>query len=415
MNDFTLDQKSSVGFNKEVNATAKVQRKTVISVPKGSILEKLVEFAFSIPDFRRTDKGNIRHVLGDIIMLMIFARMSKCVGRADIIEFGRHNLVKLRSMGFLHNGVPSEPTLCRIENGIDEQGFAERMAALSKEFHDELEKICTFLEIICIDGKAMRGTVQENGRNPDIVSAYSPSTGITLATEACKEKSNEIKAVPLLLDKTDIGGRLVTADAMSMQRDIIDKIRKKGAYFLIELKANQRALRYGVEDRIKHAAPQFTYSEGPELGHGRIENRTYNVYDGLELIANKDKWGGNLTIVEFISHCAKKSTGAETTETRLYVSNLPVDNPFIGKAVRNHWSIESMHWGLDYNLSQDSIRRKSTKAARNLDTVQRIVYSLFSIWKGRRKKLSDKAKGLAELMRHVSTSLTKLLHFLYQK
>ncbi len=120
-------------------------------------------------------------------------------------------------------------------------------------------------------------------------------------------------------------------------------------------------------------------------------------------------------MVEFVSHCTRKSTGAETTETRLYVSNLPVDTPWIGKAVRNHWSIESMHWGLDSNLLQDSIKRKSTKAARNLDTIQRIVYSLFSVWKGRRRKLSDKAKGLAELMRHVSSSITNLLRFLSQK
>lgn len=379
MNNCTLDQKSLVGSVKAVNTRTKVQRKKHTTIPQGSILEKLMDFAFSIPDFRRTDKGNIRHVLGDIIMLMIFARMSKCVARAEIIEFGRHNLGKLRSMGILHNGVPSESTLCRVENGIDELGFAGRMAALSKEFHDELVKICTFLEIICIDGKAMCGTVQGNGRNPDIVSAYSPSTGITLATEACKEKSNEIKAVPLLLDKIDIAGRLVTADAMSMQKDIIDRIRQKNGYFLIELKANQRALRYGVEDRIKYVAPLFTYTEGPELGHGRIEKRTYNVYDGLELIADKDKWGGNLTVVEFVSRSIRKSTGAETTETRLYVSNLPVDTPWIGKAVRNHWSIESMHWGLDFNLLQDSIKRKSTKAARNLDTIQRIVYSLFSV------------------------------------
>lgn len=92
-----------------------------------------------------------------------------------------------------------------------------------------------------------------------------------------------------------------------------------------------------------------------------------------------------------------------------------METPFIGKAVRSHWSIESMHWGLDFNLLQDSIKRKSTKAARNLDTLQRIVYSLFSIWRGRRKKLSDKSKGVAELMRYVSQSFTKLLHFLSQK
>ena len=415
MNKFTLDQKSSAGSIVAANIPAKIQIKPHCAIPEGSILERLMDFAFSVPDFRRTGKGNHRHRLGDIIILMIFARMSKCVGRADIIEFGKHNLIKFKSMDMLRNGVPSESTLCRVENGIDSMGLADRMAVLAGEFHEELIRPSGLMEIISIDGKAMRGTVQENGRNPDIVSAYSPATGITLATEACNEKSNEIKAVPLLIDKIDIAGKLVTADAMSMQKDIIDKIREKDGYFLIELKANQRALRYGVEDRIKQVAPEFTYIEGPELGHGRIENRIYNVYDGLELIADKSKWGGNLTVVEFISHCTKKSTGAETSETRLYVSNLPLDTPFIGKAVRNHWAIESMHWGLDYNLLQDSIKRKTSRAARNLDTIQRIVYSMFHIWKERRKKLSDKAKGIAELMRFISRSFTRLIHFLSQK
>jgi predicted transposase YbfD/YdcC len=374
-----------------------------------------MNFAYSIPDFRRTDKGNHRHKLGDIILLIILARMSKCIGRADMIEFGNQNLRKFQSMNMLRNGVPSEPTLCRVENGIDSTELANRMAEFSKIFHDELIDGCDQPEIINIDGKAMCGTVQGNGRNPDIVSAYSPSTGITLATEVCKEKSNEIKAVPLLLDKIDIAGKLVTADAMSMQKEIIDKIREKGGYFLIELKANQRALRYGVEDRIKQCIHKFSHKEDFKLEHGRIEARTYKVYDGLELIVDKDKWGGNLTVVEFISNCTKKSTGAETSETRFYVSNLPNDTPWIGMAVRKHWAIESMHWGLDFNLLQDSIKRKTTKAARNLDTLQRIVYSLFSIWKGRRKKRSDKAKGLAKLMRHVSRSFTNLLHFLSQK
>ncbi len=415
MNKYALDQKAVYDTMAVVNTATKLQRKSQTSIPNGSILEGLIEFAYSVPDFRRTDRGNHRHELGDILMLMILSRMSGCVGRADMIEFGRYNLKKFQSMGMLRNGVPSESTLCRVENGIDSTGLAGQMAVFSKMFHDELVQPRGNPEIICIDGKSMRGTVLENGRNPDIVSAYCPSTGLTLATEACKEKSNEIKAVPSLLDKIDIAGKLVTADAMSMQKDIIDKIREKEGYFLIELKANQPTLRYGVEDRLRQCAPRFSYREGPELGHGRIETRTYNVYDGLELIADKDKWGGNLTVVEFVSHCTKKSSGAQTTETRLYVSNLPDDTPWIGMAIRNHWSIESMHWGLDFNLLQDRIKRKSVRAARNLDTMQRIVYSLFSIWKGRRKKLSDKAKGMAELMRHVSTSLTRLLHFLAQK
>lgn len=415
MNKSALNQKRFTNHVKVGLAETNLVKKTHPTIIEGSIFESLWNFAFSLPDFRRTDRGNIRHTLGDIIILMIFARMSKCNGRADMIEYGRHNLHKFQSLNLLKNGVPSEPTLCRVENGIDELGLADRMAVFAQTFYCEIVKACTLLEIICIDGKAMRGTVQQNGRNPDIVSAYSSSTGLTLATVACQEKSNEIKAVPLLLDKIDIAGKLVTADAMSMQKEIVDKIREKNGYFLIELKANQKALRYGVEDKIKDYAPLFTYTSGPELGHGRIETRTYNVYDGLNLIADKDKWGGNLTVVEFISHCTKKSTGAETSERRLYVSNLPIDTKWIGSAVRMHWLIESMHWGLDFNLSQDDTKRKSTKAARNLDTLQRIVFSLFSIWKGRRKKLADKAKGIAELMRFVSKSFTKLLHFLSQK
>lgn len=202
---------------------------------------------------------------------------------------------------------------------------------------------------------------------------------------------------------------------MSMQKGIIDKIREKDGDFIIELKANQRSLRYGVEDKNKELSPIYTYYGEPELGHGRIETRNYRVFDGTDLIANKEKWNGNLTIIEYECETVKKSTRSCTTEKRLYVTSLPANTPRLGTLVRNHWSIESMHWGLDRNLLQDKIKRKSARAARNLDTIQRIVYSVFSIWRGRRKKKSDKRKGMAELMRHVSLCFTKLLHFLYQK
>ena len=374
-----------------------------------------MDFAASVPDFRRTDKGNIRHRLEDIIMLMVFGYASGYVGRAEIIEFGKHNLKKLRKIGMLRNGVPSEPTLCRIENGINDMEMADRMRQFAQRYHRELLDECGDREIICVDGKSERGTVQENGRNPDIVSAYSFNTGITLATEACQEKSNEITAVPLLLDKIDISGKVVTADAMSMQKDIIDRIRSKGGDFLIELKANQRSLRYGVEDRIKAVTPVYSYTVGPELGHGRIETRIYRVYDGLEIIADKEKWGGNMTIVEYEADTVRKSTGAHTSEKRLYVCSLPTDTPDLGTYVRNHWSIESMHWCLDRNLLQDKIKRKYGRGARNLDTIQRIVHSLFSIWKCLRKKRSDKRKGVAELMRYVSMNFTRLFRFLCQK
>ncbi len=395
-----------------LNHTAKVQNGSVL---QGSILSRLMDFASSVPDFRRSDKGNIRHRLADIIILMVLGRISGHVGRSAITEFGRHNLSRFRKLGILKNGIPSEAALCRVESGIDDLAMAGRMQQFAESFHKELLKDCCDMEIICIDGKAERGTVLENGRNPDIVSAYSFNTGIILATEACNEKSNEIKAVPLPIDKIDISGKVVTADAMSMQKDIIDRIRGKGGDFLIELKANQRSLRYGVEDRLREHTPQYSYTEGPELSHGRIETRTYNIYDGLEIIADKEKWGGNMTVVEYESDTVKKSTGAHTSEKRLYVSSLPIHTPAFGSFVRRHRSIESMHWGLDLNLLQDKVKRRSVRSARNLDSIQRIVYSVFSIWKGLRKKRADKRKGMAELMRYVSMSFTRLMHFLCQK
>ena len=391
--------------------TTKLQNKSRF---QGSILGELMNFASSVPDFRRTGKGNIRHRMADIIMLMILGRTSGRVGRAEIIEFGRHNLDRFRKMGLLRNGVPSEATLCRIENGMDETALADRMQEFALIYHNRLLNDSD-MEIICVDGKAERGTVLENGSNPDIVSAYSPSTGITLATEACQEKSNEIKAVPRLLDKIDVAGKILTADAMSMQKDIIDCIIKKGGDFLIELKANQRALFYGVEDGLRKKTPLHSYTDGPELGHGRIETRTYRIHDGLDLIADSQKWGGNMTVVEYESDVVRKSTGRCTVEKRLYVTSLPVDTPLLGAIVRTHWSIESMHWGLDVNLKQDRIKRRSGKSARNLDTIQRIVHSVFSIWRRLRKKRADRRKGMAEIMRHVSASFTKLICFLCQK
>ena len=404
-----LDQDILIGADAR-NHTTKVHNKLD---SQGSIMERLMDFASSVPDFRRLGKGNIRHKLSDIIILMIFARASKCVGRSEIIEFGRHNLNKFLKLGMLKNGVPSEATLCRVEQGIDDTALADRMQAFMEAFHGKLSKAGK--EIICVDGKSERGTVLENGRNPDIVSAYSYNTGITLATEACREKSNEIKAIPRLIDKIDISGKIVTADAMFMQKSVIDRIRKNGGDFLIELKANQPSLRYGVEDRLKGHTPVYSYTEEPVLGHGRIETRTYRVFDGLDIIADKEKWGGNMTIIEYESETVKKSSGAQTSEKRLYVSSLPASTPALGSLVRNHWSIESMHWALDFNLLQDKIKRKSARAARNLDTIQRIVHSLFSIWRGLRKKRSDKRKGMAELMRNVAMGFTRILRFLYQK
>ena len=127
---------------------------------------------------------------------------------------------------------------------------------------------------------------------------------------------------------------------------------------------------------------------------GRHNLNRFRIHDGLDMIADREKWGGRMTVVEYESDTVFKSTGVHSTEKRLYVTSLATDTPLLGAIVRKHWAIESMHWGLDVNFQQDRIKRRSGRAARNLDTIQRIVYSVFSIWKRLRKKRADRRKGI---------------------
>ena len=152
-------------------------------------------------------------------MFVILGRLSKYITRAEILQFGKRHLKRLQSKGLFPYGLPSEATLCRVFQSINDEKMADRMSAFTEVFRKEISASAT--DIICIDGKAMRGTLYDNGRNPNIVSAYSLHSGFTLATDVCKEKSNEIKSVPRLLDKLDVSGCVVTADAMSCQKGII--------------------------------------------------------------------------------------------------------------------------------------------------------------------------------------------------
>ena len=267
-------------------------------------MSHLRKFVSSVPEYRITSRGNFKHKLEGILILVILGRLSKCITRAEILQFGKRHLKRLQAKGLFPYGLPSEATLCRVFQSIDNEKMADRMSAFADIFRKEISASAT--DIICIDGKAMRDTLYDNERNPDIVSAYSLRSGFTLATDVCKEKSNEIKSVPLLLNKLDVPGCVVTADAMSCPKVIIDKIRDKGGDFVIELKANQRSLRYGLEDSINTATPTDIYKESPYLEHGRIESRVCRIYRGEELIADREKWNGNLTVIEILT-ATKKS------------------------------------------------------------------------------------------------------------
>lgn len=132
--------------------------------------------------------------------------------------------------------------------------------------------------------------------------------------------------------------------------------------FLIKRKANQPSLRYGMEDRLKRYAPVYSYTDGPELGHGRIETRTYRVFGDIDIIADKEKWGVNMTVIEYESDTVKKSSGARTTEKRLYVSSLPTDIPGVGFA--GVQSLVDRKHALDTGL-QSAARQDKTQVGKS--------------------------------------------------
>ena len=361
-------------------------------------------------EYRRTS-ANFKHKLPDIIILLITARMSRCVSRSDIIAFGQRNLSRFRRMGLFPKGIPSEPTLCRVENTLDDNGLAERMAEFVERHLGKPDE----MQIVAVDGKCTRGTVQENGRCPDIVSAYSVSDKVTLRTEICEEKSNEITATAALLDKMDLTNRVVTADAMSCQKTIVDKIIDKGGHFLIEVKANQKTLRWGLEDMVESAEPLDCHSEEGVLAHGRIESRICRTYDGADMVADKEKWGTALTVVDIRTRSVKKSNGSVAEERRLYITDLKKDAKLLNDITRQHWMIESMHWSLDTGMRQDAIKRHTKRGARNLDTIQRMALAIMSFWRSKRKRLRDRAAGYSEIMRNCSLNFAHLLNVIALK
>ena len=147
---------------------------------------------------------------------VILGKLSKCITRAKILQFGKRHSKRLQAKALFPYGLLSEATLYRVFQNTDNERTADRISVFVDVFRKEICSSAT--NIMCIDGKVMRSTLYDNGRNPNIVSAYSLRSGLTLTANICKEKSNEIKSLPRLLDKLDVLECIVTADAMSFQK-----------------------------------------------------------------------------------------------------------------------------------------------------------------------------------------------------
>lgn len=333
------------------------------------------KFFLSLKDPRRTNKGNLQHSLSDMIFLVISAVISGAVDWTHIEIFGKNQINWLRKYAPFKNGIPSHDVLGSVFSSLDSAQFAECFI----NWISSIAKISKG-EVIAIDGKKIRGSYDSNEKKSAIhmVSAFASENKLCLGQVETADKSNEITAIPKLLDLIVTNGSIITIDAMGCQKDIAEKIIDKKSDYILAVKENQKEL---LEQTEKMFSGNFNVQkdENVDVGHGRAEIRICHVVSDLKFFDVKDDWKGLKTIIKIESECYIKSTGKVSNETRYYISSLKPDAKKINQAIRSHWSIENnLHWTLDVVFGEDASRKRKNNSAANFTILTKIAMALIA-------------------------------------
>jgi predicted transposase YbfD/YdcC len=319
----------------------------------------------------------------DILFLAVCATIAGADGPSDIADFGRQQIQWLRKFIVLANGIPSHDTIGRVFSLIKplqfQQAFLSWIATLMPDDGDG-----DALRLVPIDGKTLRGSLHRNEelKPLHLVSAWATNCGLSLGQLAVDDKSNEIKAIPKLLEMLELAGAIVTIDAMGCQKDIAEKIVDKGADFLLAVKDNQPNLREAIETSFVKIDNQDIENTGSrhyatqEKSRGRNEERDYVIAPiPPEMSALKSEWKGLRTIGRVIARVERD--GKQSEEVRYFISSLAPKVKQFAEAVRGHWGIEnSLHWVLDVVFGEDASAIHIGHAPENFGFLRRFVISL---------------------------------------
>lgn len=352
----------------------------------------LLESFADLPD-RRVERCR-RHKLIDIVMISLCAVICGADGFTDMEEFGRTKEEWLRQFLELPNGIPSHDTFGRVWAWIEPGEFEERFRRWVKGVVAVSQG-----EIVGIDGKTVRRSYDRAaGRAAiELVSAWARTNRLTLGQVKVADESNEITAVPELLQMLDLKGCIVTVDALNTQKEIAAEIRRQEADYVLALKGNHPTVRHQVAEFMEAAQTERTinypmaYHRTVDGEHGRIETRQYWQVEAPPHLHDYDQWP-DLRSVGLVQ--ATREIGQQvSTEVRYYLSSLPVDVHRFADAVRGHWSVEnSCHWLLDVVFREDDCRVRTGHAPENLARLRRLALSLLS--QERTVKRSVKTKRL---------------------
>jgi predicted transposase YbfD/YdcC len=340
--------------------------------------DQVVEFLESfeaLEDHRQ--RAKVLYPLDEILLLVLLGVLAGCESWVEIAKFGEAKLDLLRRFRPFEDGTPSHDQLGDIFAALDAAQFQSCFIAwvgkLTGLSHD----------IIAIDGKTLRRSYQEGGAKAPIhmISAWSAGQGLVLGQAKVADKSNEITAIPQLLDLLTIKGSTITIDAMGCQREIAAKIIEKEADYVLALKGNQGTLRQDVELFFTEQKAR-TYRdcsvdrhETVEKSHGRIETRIVTAIGGIGWLQERHKWPGLVGIVMVES---RREIGARTErEFRFYITSLGPDAERLGEAIRGHWSIENgLHWVMDMVFRDDECRIRKDNAPANFSTIKHMASNL---------------------------------------
>ena len=356
-------------------------------MPRARLAVLLKHFS-QIDDER--EPWRVVYPLAEVLLLLTCATIAACDDFEDIVAWGEQHLDFLRRYSEFHFGIPCVRWLQTLVNRVDPILFGRCFESWIKQLWPDRH------DLIAIDGKTSRRTHDKRKglKALHTLSAYASNARLVLGQLSVPEKTNEITAIPELLDhlaETDqLKGALVTIDAMGCQVAIADKIVEHQADYLLALKGNQPTLEAEVAEFFRSAPVQEVVGKTVvEKGHGRIETRTYTASSKTDWIASDRSYPGEprftriktIVKVDLLTEYPDQST---TFDTRLYISSAALDIDRLANAARGHWGVESMHWLLDVEFKDDLSRYRSGHGAKNMAIVRRFALGLVRANKSKR-------------------------------
>lgn len=327
----------------------------------------------TLADPRRTTRGNFKYPLEEILFLTISAAISDSTNWSQIHVFGESKLEWLRQYYPYKHGIPSEDVLSNLFARLD----SEKFCACFMDWVGKRVKLQEG-EVIAIDGKtACRSGDKQNGHPAlHVVSAYASKHRVTLGQQKVNGKSNEITAIPALLDLLTIEKSMVSIDAMGCQKEIAAKIREKKADYILMVKGNQATLLDEIRAVFSSTPTAWQHTE-EDFGHGRIETRSCKVVNDLRFLDERDNWKDLNSIIEIERKTTDKQTLKQAMQTSYYISSALHDAQKFNHDIRSHWSVENgLHWSLDVLFEEDRSLKKKGDSAINFNIIAKIALAL---------------------------------------